>query len=71
VRPASPSSSRTTCATVASASSIVRGRTWAEIARFVAHQKLSETADTYTHVIADATEADYAELGSSRPVEGG
>lgn len=37
-----------------------QGRTWAEIGRLVGQRKLSLTADTYTHVLADGREADYA-----------
>jgi len=39
-----------------------QGRSWAEIARFVGQRKLSLTADTYTHVLSDETEVDYARL---------
>ena len=39
-----------------------QGRTWAEIGRFVGQRKLSVTADTYTHVLSDGREADYASL---------
>jgi integrase len=39
-----------------------QGRSWAEIGRFVDQRKLSVTADTYTHVLLDGREADYAEL---------
>ena len=39
-----------------------QGRSWAEIARFVGQRKLSLTADTYTHVLIDGRELDYAEL---------
>jgi integrase len=39
-----------------------QGRSWAEIARFVGQRKLSITADTYTHVLVDETELDYAGL---------
>jgi integrase len=39
-----------------------QGRSWAEIGRFVGQRKLSITADTYTHVLIDATEIDYANL---------
>jgi integrase len=38
-----------------------QGRSWAEIGRFVDQRKLSVTADTYTHVMPDSREADYAE----------
>jgi integrase len=36
-----------------------QGRSWAEIARFVGQRKLS-LADTYTHVMSDGAELDYA-----------
>jgi integrase len=39
-----------------------QGRTWAEIGRLVGHRKLSVTADTYTHVLSDGRELDYAAL---------
>jgi len=39
-----------------------QGRTWAEIGRFVGQRKLSVTADTYTHVLSDGQEIDYASL---------
>jgi integrase len=42
-----------------------QGRSWAEIARFVGQRKLSLTADTYTHVLVDAAELDYAKLLAS------
>lgn len=38
-----------------------QNRSWAEIARFVGHRKLSVTADTYTHVLSDGREVDYAD----------
>jgi len=38
-----------------------QGRSWAEIGRFVGQRKLSLTADTYTHVLVDGTEVDYAQ----------
>jgi integrase len=37
-----------------------QGRTWAEIGRLVGQRKLSITADTYTHVLSDGREVDYA-----------
>ena len=37
-----------------------QGRSWAEIARFVGQRKLSVTADTYSHVMSDGKELDYA-----------
>jgi integrase len=39
-----------------------QGRSWAEIARFVGQRKLSLTADTYTHVLGDGREIDYANV---------
>ena len=40
-----------------------QGRSWAEIARFVGQRKLSiVTADTYTHVLVDGREVEYAEV---------
>jgi integrase len=39
-----------------------QGRSWAEIARLVGQRKLSETADTYTHVLVDPREVDYEAL---------
>ncbi len=41
-----------------------QGRSWAEIGRFVGQRKLSITADTYSHVMIDGKELDYAELVS-------
>jgi integrase len=42
-----------------------KGRSWAEIARFVGQRKLSLTADTYTHVLVDDAELDYTSLLAS------
>ena len=39
-----------------------QGWTWARIAAFVGQRDLTVTANTYTHVLADETELDYAEL---------
>jgi len=39
-----------------------QGRSWAEIARFVGQRKLSITADTYSHVMIDGAELDYAAM---------
>jgi integrase len=39
-----------------------QGRSWAEIARFVGQRKLSITADTYSHVMSDGEEVEYASL---------
>jgi integrase len=39
-----------------------QGRSWAEVARFVGQRKLSLTADTYTRVLIDGREVDYATL---------
>jgi integrase len=41
-----------------------QGRSWAEIGRLVGQRKLSITADTYTHVLSDGRELDYATLVS-------
>ena len=40
----------------------LRGVPWARIAEFVGQRDLSVTADTYTQVLADEKELDYAEL---------
>jgi len=40
----------------------LRGVPWARIGEFVGQRSLSVTADTYTHVLSDETELDYAEL---------
>ncbi len=40
----------------------LRGVPWARIADWVGQRKLSVTADTYTHVLIDETELDYAAL---------
>jgi integrase len=42
-----------------------QGRSWAEIARFVGQRKLSITADTYTHILVEGDEVDYAEALSA------
>lgn len=39
-----------------------QGRSWAEIGAFVGQRKLSITADTYTHVLSDGSEVDFAGL---------
>ena len=39
-----------------------QGRSWAEVARFVGQRKLSLTADTYTHVLLEGREVDYAAM---------
>lgn len=44
-----------------------QGRSWAEIGRLVGQKKLSVTADTYTHVLSDGTELDYASVLARRP----
>jgi integrase len=43
----------------------LRGMPWARIAEFVGQRKLSFTADTYSHVMLDEAEVDYAELLAS------
>jgi integrase len=40
----------------------LRGVPWARIAEFVGQRDLTVTANTYTHVIADEAELDYAAL---------
>jgi integrase len=40
----------------------LRGVPWARIGEFVGQRNLSVTADTYTHVLVDERELDYAEL---------
>jgi integrase len=39
-----------------------QGKTWAHIGAFVGQKDLSTTANTYTHVMLDATEVDYPTL---------
>ncbi len=39
-----------------------QGRSWAEVGAFVGHRNLAVTANTYTHVIIDPREVDYAGL---------
>ena len=43
-----------------------QGRSWAEIGRFVGQRKLSITADTYTHVLSDGREIDFAGVVEER-----
>jgi integrase len=40
----------------------LRGMPWARIAEFVGQRDLTVTANTYTHVLTDETEVDYAAL---------
>ena len=40
----------------------LRGVPWARIGEWVGHRNLAATADTYTHVLADESELDYALL---------
>jgi integrase len=40
----------------------LRGMPWARIGEFVGQRNLAVTANTYTHVLVDETEVDYAEL---------
>ena len=40
----------------------LRGVPWARIGEFVGQRDLTVTANTYTHVIADEAELDYAAL---------
>jgi len=39
-----------------------RGVPWGRIAEFVGQRDLTVTANTYTHVLGDETELDYAKL---------
>jgi hypothetical protein len=39
-----------------------QGRTWAEIGALVGQRSLKVTSDTYTHVLVDSRELDYAAL---------
>jgi hypothetical protein len=39
-----------------------RGIPWVRIGEFVGQRDLAVTANTYTHVLADETELDYARL---------
>ena len=43
-----------------------RGVPWARIAEFVGQRDLSVTANTYTHVLSDETELDYARYQRAR-----
>jgi integrase len=40
----------------------LRGVRWARIGEFVGQRSLKVTADTYTHVLMDERELDYADL---------
>ena len=40
----------------------LRGVPWARIGEFVGQRNLAVTANTYTHVLADEVELDYADL---------
>ena len=40
----------------------LRGVPWARIGEWVGQRNLAVTADTYTHVLTDETELDYATL---------
>jgi hypothetical protein len=40
----------------------LRGIPWARIGEHVGQESLAVTANTYTHVVLDQTELDYAEL---------
>jgi hypothetical protein len=42
-----------------------QGVSWARIGERVGRRNLAVTANTYTHVLADETELDYAELLAS------
>ena len=43
-----------------------QGRTWAEIGALVGQRSLKVTSDTYTHVLVDGRELDYAALLAER-----
>jgi integrase len=43
----------------------LRGVPWARIGEFVGQRDLTVTANTYTHVLSDETEVDYAKLLAS------
>ena len=59
-----PPSRHMTFGTAGSPSSTDKDAPWAEIGRLVGQRKLSITADTYTHVLSDGRELDYATLVS-------
>jgi len=40
----------------------LRGQPWARIGELVGQRNLAVTANTYTHVLVDETEIDYAAL---------
>ena len=46
-----------------------QGKTWAEIALIVGNRSEKVLADTYTHVLMDERELDYAELIAERLTE--
>jgi hypothetical protein len=60
--PACLSGRHTTSGIGGSASCTSRGRTWAEIGALVGQRSLKVTSDTYTHVLIDSRELDYAAL---------
>jgi hypothetical protein len=43
----------------------LRGVPWARIGEFIGQRNLAVTANTYTHVLLDESELDYAELLAS------
>jgi hypothetical protein len=43
-----------------------QGRTWAEIRALTGNQSLKVMADTYTHLLVDGREVDYAALLASQ-----
>jgi hypothetical protein len=45
-----------------------QGVSWARIGEFVGHGDIVTTARTYTHVLGDGSELDYAELVRARAV---
>ncbi len=58
---------RTTCAIVGSRCSTLRGVPWARIGEQVGQRNLAVTANTYSHVLMDESEIDYATLVASKP----
>ena len=59
--PASPRSHRMTSDTAGSVSSTSAAVPWARIGEHVGQRNPAVTANTYSHVLADETELDYAE----------
>jgi hypothetical protein len=58
----SPTSARTTSGTRRISLLHLAGVPWARIGEHVGQRRLRVTADTYSHVLSDERELDYAEL---------